>query len=94
MILIQTTRIKGSQPRCTRQLLQGFVHDANNCGSGLARECGVPVDISVSDTPLSRASPLPHVVTRYARLLLTTSYTSLDNCPEARIRSSSAFINA
>ena len=29
-----------------------------------------------------------------AKLLLTTSNTSLDNCPEARIRSSSPFINA
>ncbi len=30
----------------------------------------------------------------YARLLLTTSYTSLDSDPDARIRSSSAFISA
>ncbi len=29
-----------------------------------------------------------------ARLLLTTSYTSADNSPEPRIRSSSAFISA
>ncbi len=29
------------------------------CGSGLARENGVPVDIDLPDTPLSRASPLP-----------------------------------
>ncbi|QHG21735.1 hypothetical protein GDV60_02250 [Pseudomonas sp. DTU12.1] len=29
------------------------------CGSGLARESGVPVYKSVTDTPLSRASPLP-----------------------------------
>ncbi|PYD19766.1 hypothetical protein DND36_27305 [Pseudomonas savastanoi pv. glycinea] len=29
-----------------------------------------------------------------ARLLLTTSYTSADSLPEARIRSSSAFISA
>jgi len=29
-----------------------------------------------------------------AKLLLTTSYTSLDSCPEAKIRSSSAFISA
>ncbi len=29
-----------------------------------------------------------------AKLLLTTSNTSLDNCPEARIRSSSPFIKA
>ncbi|RFP97541.1 hypothetical protein DA482_27945 [Pseudomonas fluorescens] len=30
------------------------------CGSGLARECGVSVSTSVTDTPHSRASPLPH----------------------------------
>ncbi|MRJ39695.1 hypothetical protein FRT59_22365 [Pseudomonas haemolytica] len=30
------------------------------CGSGLARESGVPGTESGSDTPLSRASPLPH----------------------------------
>ncbi|TBN48387.1 hypothetical protein EYC95_07790 [Pseudomonas sp. BGI-2] len=29
------------------------------CGSGLAREKGVSVDIHVADTPHSRASPLP-----------------------------------
>ncbi|KAF2394378.1 hypothetical protein FX983_02359 [Pseudomonas frederiksbergensis] len=29
------------------------------CGSGLAREGGVPVAIDVADTTLSRASPLP-----------------------------------
>ncbi|AUO44511.1 hypothetical protein C1C98_03185 [Pseudomonas ogarae] len=29
------------------------------CGSGLAREGGVSVDINMSDPPLSRASPLP-----------------------------------
>ncbi|TSD77480.1 hypothetical protein FFI16_013965 [Pseudomonas sp. KBS0710] len=29
-------------------------------GSGLARESGVSVNSSVTDTPLSRASPLPH----------------------------------
>ncbi|MCG6573807.1 hypothetical protein EGM97_03690 [Pseudomonas sp. AF32] len=31
-----------------------------DCGSGLARECAVAVCIIVTDTPLSRASPLPH----------------------------------
>ena len=30
----------------------------------------------------------------YARLLLTTSNTSLDNSPELRMRSNSAFISA
>ncbi|HCT06086.1 MAG TPA: hypothetical protein DIW86_12045 [Pseudomonas sp.] len=29
------------------------------CGSGLARECGVSVNKSVTVTPHSRASPLP-----------------------------------
>ncbi|TSD77583.1 hypothetical protein FFI16_014495 [Pseudomonas sp. KBS0710] len=32
-----------------------------NCGSGLAREYGVSVNSSVTDTPHSRASPLPHL---------------------------------
>src|SRR5690348_15703246 len=31
------------------------------CRTGLAREGGVSVDTIVSDTPLSRASPLPQV---------------------------------
>ncbi|RBL71135.1 hypothetical protein C3E98_010545 [Pseudomonas sp. MWU13-2625] len=31
----------------------------SNCGSGLAREGGVSVDINVADTSPSRASPLP-----------------------------------
>ncbi|WP_201196182.1 urea carboxylase [Pseudomonas fluorescens] len=30
------------------------------CGSGLARESGVPAEVDVSDPPHSRASPLPH----------------------------------
>ncbi|RQO59162.1 hypothetical protein DBR46_07525 [Pseudomonas sp. KBW05] len=33
---------------------------AGLCGSGLAREGSVSVSTSESDTPLSRASPLPH----------------------------------
>ncbi|RQO57871.1 hypothetical protein DBR46_10595 [Pseudomonas sp. KBW05] len=33
---------------------------AGLCGSGLARECGGSVRTSFTDTPLSRASPLPH----------------------------------
>ena len=33
--------------------------DSEPCGSGLAREGGVSVDINMSDPPLSRASPLP-----------------------------------
>ncbi|HEC56188.1 MAG TPA: hypothetical protein ENI30_14660 [Gammaproteobacteria bacterium] len=32
------------------------------CGSGLTRECGVSETHSETDTPLSRASPLPHWV--------------------------------
>ena len=31
------------------------------CGSGLARECGVSGDESITDPPHSRASPLPHL---------------------------------
>ncbi|MDQ0701378.1 hypothetical protein QF043_000170 [Pseudomonas sp. W3I7] len=30
------------------------------CGSGLARECGGSETDVLTDTPLSRASPLPH----------------------------------
>ena len=33
----------------------------SNCGSGLAREGGVSFNALVSDTTLSRASPLPHL---------------------------------
>jgi len=32
-----------------------------NCGSGLARESGLPVAERVTDPPPSRASPLPHL---------------------------------
>ncbi|TFY92386.1 hypothetical protein DYL59_00020 [Pseudomonas kairouanensis] len=35
-------------------------HRWTKCGSGLARECGVSVAKSFTDTPHSRASPLPH----------------------------------
>ncbi|PMZ75073.1 hypothetical protein C1X25_03980 [Pseudomonas sp. GW247-3R2A] len=31
------------------------------CGSGLARECGVSASISLTEPPHSRASPLPHL---------------------------------
>ncbi|QHG23376.1 hypothetical protein GDV60_11085 [Pseudomonas sp. DTU12.1] len=34
---------------------------ANPCGSGLARESGVSAPGACTDTPLSRASPLPPV---------------------------------
>ncbi|PJK34552.1 hypothetical protein CWC48_04890 [Pseudomonas sp. S10E 269] len=33
----------------------------DQCGSGLARECGGSVNISLTDPPHSRASPLPHL---------------------------------
>ncbi|RQO54167.1 hypothetical protein DBR46_16315 [Pseudomonas sp. KBW05] len=39
---------------------QIFASTQVKCGSGLARECGVSVESSVTDTPHSRASPLPH----------------------------------
>src|SRR5471030_667108 len=32
----------------------------HRCGSGLARESGVSVDIDMTDTAPSRASPFPH----------------------------------
>ncbi|TSD80379.1 hypothetical protein FFI16_029390 [Pseudomonas sp. KBS0710] len=38
----------------------GLTSPTIQCGSGLARECGVSFSTSVSDTPPSRASPLPH----------------------------------
>ncbi|KAA8700261.1 hypothetical protein FIV38_21170 [Pseudomonas proteolytica] len=34
----------------------------SNCGSGLAREGGVSVNISITDPPPSRASPLPQLI--------------------------------
>ncbi|HCT08665.1 MAG TPA: hypothetical protein DIW86_25160 [Pseudomonas sp.] len=34
-------------------------HATALCGSGLARESGVPVNASVTEKPHSRASPLP-----------------------------------
>ncbi|AUG05154.1 hypothetical protein CXQ82_00610 [Pseudomonas sp. S09G 359] len=33
----------------------------SKCGSGLARECSLPVDDASTASPLSRASPLPHL---------------------------------
>ena len=33
-----------------------------HCGSGLARECGGSAKDALTDTPHSRASPLPHLV--------------------------------
>ncbi|POA18082.1 hypothetical protein C1886_18695 [Pseudomonas sp. FW300-N1A1] len=38
---------------------KGLIHHDSNCGSGLAREGCLPVDIYSADTPHSRASPLP-----------------------------------
>jgi len=38
----------------------------NQCGSGLAREYGITSNILLNDTPLSRASPLPHLNRRMA----------------------------
>jgi hypothetical protein len=37
------------------------------CGSGLARESGISVIASLTDTPLSRASPLPHLICVYEK---------------------------
>ncbi len=46
-----------------QQIRDRLVNFLNNttaqCGSGLARECGGSVETSVTDIPLSRASPLP-----------------------------------
>ncbi|WP_236455646.1 hypothetical protein, partial [Pseudomonas sp. PA-6-4F] len=36
----------------------------NNCGSGLARESGVSVNLILADKPYSRASQLPHFLDR------------------------------
>jgi len=41
-----------------------------------------------------RGRPLHYLSLYSARLLLTTSNTSLDSSPESRMRTSSAFINA
>jgi hypothetical protein len=39
-----------------------LTNTAKPCGSGLARESAVSVNINVTVGPLSRASPLPHEV--------------------------------
>ena len=43
------------------QLASFSKRHAVNCGSGLARECGVSVTDKLTDPPHSRASPLPHL---------------------------------
>src|SRR5471032_1380423 len=64
-------------PRCIRHTqvmplqasqlphLTGYTLDQgaprSNCGSGLARECGVSVSSCITGTSPSRASPLPEV---------------------------------
>ncbi|PSL93070.1 hypothetical protein C7U57_16365 [Pseudomonas sp. R9.37] len=48
------------QPRACRRL--AFRHCAPQCGSGLARESGGSVSPSLTDPPLSRASPLPQLI--------------------------------
>ncbi|AYF50728.1 hypothetical protein DXV65_25260 [Pseudomonas fluorescens] len=48
------------QPRARRRL--AFRHCAFQCGSGLARESGGSVSPSLTDPPLSRASPLPQLI--------------------------------
>ncbi|MCG6573227.1 hypothetical protein EGM97_00710 [Pseudomonas sp. AF32] len=62
------------------------------CGSGLAREGGVPVSIECADTPSSRASPLPQgdlrwiedrfykIRTRNDRPLILPSFRRLSAC--------------
>ena len=35
-------------------------HTAAECGRGLAPDCGVSLGTSISEPPLSEASPLPH----------------------------------
>ncbi|MPR01109.1 hypothetical protein F0169_02870 [Pseudomonas sp. MAFF 212408] len=45
-------------PTAGRTLLSGWIKSAF-CGNGLARDGGVSVEKYLSDTPLSRASPLP-----------------------------------
>ncbi|PKH84270.1 hypothetical protein CXF97_02315 [Pseudomonas sp. Choline-02u-1] len=48
--------------RANDEICGDFRHNTMLCGSGLAREGGVSVDIFVTDTPTSRASPLPQEV--------------------------------
>jgi len=52
-----------SKPAPTRDLgyTQPLHKTSKTCGSGLAREDGGTSNICMTDTPLSRASPLPHV---------------------------------
>ncbi|AZP71113.1 hypothetical protein EJJ20_14685 [Pseudomonas poae] len=61
----------------------------NQCGSGLARECGESVGISMTDTPPSRASPLPHLNLHQAQNLsagsgLGSPYTAPTSPPRWR----------
>src|SRR5450830_1186155 len=56
--------------------LYWLVH-GSKCGSGLARECGGSASTSLTDTPHSRASPLPHwhcVSSATAPLLLAQTH--------------------
>ncbi|TPG73973.1 hypothetical protein EAH72_32510 [Pseudomonas caspiana] len=46
------------------------------CGSGLARESGVTVNLSLPDTLHSRASPLPHWICVVLSSVLRPSGTS------------------
>ncbi|RAH02930.1 hypothetical protein DJ480_10550 [Pseudomonas sp. Leaf98] len=46
--------------RCFWRKRQISITTQSPCGSGLARECGVSETHSTTDTPPSRASPLPH----------------------------------
>ncbi|MDB6143194.1 MAG: hypothetical protein JWP80_2238 [Pseudomonas sp.] len=65
--------------RSLRQLLQGFSQ---------------PINFTHKKKRYPRFAGSALSNRPYAKLLLTTSYTSLDKLPEARMRSSSAFINA
>ncbi|RBL70510.1 hypothetical protein C3E98_015770 [Pseudomonas sp. MWU13-2625] len=70
-------------PRLVRGVFFGRLetssHSAKPCGSGLARESVVSVDISLSDIPPSRASPLPQRMSvRLKMKLLSCNFPPCD----------------
>ena len=61
-----------------QRVKEGLVIFLNNaaaqCGSGLAREGSLPVTDSLTDPPLSRASPLPHCPVAWLRKLTSLAF--------------------
>ncbi|MRU50664.1 hypothetical protein FIV37_10160 [Pseudomonas gessardii] len=53
-------RSTSSRKSCSTKHDTASTVETGPCGSGLARDCGISVNLSVADLPSSRASPLPH----------------------------------